>query len=117
MTAARDDKRAEILRLALLEGVSLRQIALKVKVSHKTVRKVLAAQPRRSSAAEAALRVRIITRTRGGRPTRPKCPRPRRSHSSRARGCPHRRSSRACRRSRRTCCLWRSTCRRLVPDR
>lgn len=57
MSVATDDKRAEILRLALIEGVSIRQVAQRVKVSRKTVRKVLAPEPRRPSAPRSRIRI------------------------------------------------------------
>lgn len=57
MSVVLDEKRAEILRLALIEGASIRQVARRVKVSRKTVRKVLAPEPRRISTPRSRLRL------------------------------------------------------------
>lgn len=57
MSVVLDEKRAEILRLVLIENASIRQVARRAKVSRKTVRKVLAPEPRRVSAPRSRLRL------------------------------------------------------------
>ena len=56
------DRRAEILRLSLIEGKSVRAIARVLQMSRKTVRRTLrpATADRRASASEAARRSRIL---------------------------------------------------------
>ena len=54
------DRRAEVLRLSLIEGKSIRDIAQSLKMSRKTVRKALAPAPSRPSTALAQARQRIL---------------------------------------------------------
>lgn len=61
-TPAPDVRRAEVLRLSLIEGKSVREIARTLKMSRKTVRWALAAapKPRKASAPHEASRSRIL---------------------------------------------------------
>lgn len=62
-TAAKpsDVRRAEVLRLSLIEGKSIRDIAVALKMSRKTVRKALAPAPKRASIVDAEpVRSRIL---------------------------------------------------------